>query len=165
VKYLFGVVLLALTLVPAAPADDLPAPLSVQRHGGVAGGDALYIPRGDILNVRNIQGGVIGDTNLDIGAGSTQDPGSIAFQFDVGTGIVDFFNGRTVRIVRIGPDRAEFFDVFGQLILSIGPRRTEFFSNGEQLLTIGPRRAVFDVPAVFKRGVKCKQKPCVRARR
>jgi hypothetical protein len=101
---------LALTAVPALAADLLedPGSLTVAPNAGAAGGDALILPRGDLLNVRNIQGGVIGDTNLDIGAGSTQHPGDLVLQYDVGTGRVLFYDGEKRLVARVGPRRAVF---------------------------------------------------------
>jgi hypothetical protein len=75
-----------LLAVPATAQDIIP-------NGGAAGGPALMLPHGDILNVRNIQGGIVEDPNLDIGAGSTEHPGDIALNFDVGR-CVRIFDGR-----------------------------------------------------------------------
>lgn len=63
----------------------------------------------DVLGVRNIQGGEAEDPNLSIGAGSTETPGTIDFQYDVGTGRVLFFNGRKQRIFVLGPRKAVFY--------------------------------------------------------
>ncbi len=55
---------------------------------------SLWLYNGDILNVRNVQGGVknddVGDLNLDIGGGSTEDPGEVVVNFDVGKGFAVF---------------------------------------------------------------------------
>ena len=62
---------------------------------------SLWLTAGDILNVRNIQGGVVsgdpGDLNLDLGAGSTQNPGTIVMNFDVGKN-TEVFDGRKNRM-------------------------------------------------------------------
>jgi hypothetical protein len=81
---------------------------SIEPTGGAAGGPALYLPRGDILNVRNIQGGVIGDLNLDIGAGSTEHPGSIVLNYDVGRCTV-IFDGRKRPLARFCPKGITFY--------------------------------------------------------
>lgn len=85
--------LLSAALVGLAPtatsASDGYIPANLTPHGGVEGGDALILPRGDILNVRNIQGGTIHDPNLDLGAGSSTHRGTLALNYDV---------GRTVKI-------------------------------------------------------------------
>ena len=80
-----AVVALAAVLLLCSPAVavDLP-PLSVDPNGGAAGGDALYIPRGDILNVRNIQGGTPGDPSLDIAAGDAAHHGRTVVNWDLG---------------------------------------------------------------------------------
>jgi hypothetical protein len=80
----------------------------VEPNGGAAGGPALYLPRGDILNVRNIQGGVIGDLNLDIGAGSTEHPGSIVLNYDVGRCTV-IYDGRKHKLARFCPSGITFY--------------------------------------------------------
>jgi hypothetical protein len=82
--------------------------VSTVPDGGAAGGDALYLPRGDILNVRNIQGGVIGDPNLDIGAGSTEHPGSLVLNYDVGRCTV-IFDGLKNPLARFCPGGITFF--------------------------------------------------------
>lgn len=57
--------------------------------GAVEGGDALYLPHGDILNVRNIQGGTADDPNLDIGAGDGKyHRGILSLNYDVGQAVV-----------------------------------------------------------------------------
>lgn len=70
---------------------------------------SLWLTAGDILNVRNIQGGVKssdkGDLNLDIGAGSTEDPGTIVMNFDVGKG-TEIFDGKKNRIAAFRRDVA-----------------------------------------------------------
>lgn len=85
--------LLAVAIV--APAQTIPG-------GGAAGGDALYLNRGDLIGVRNIQGGVVGDTNLDIGAGSTAEPGDIALNFDIGRDTL-IYDGHKHLLARFGP--------------------------------------------------------------
>lgn len=77
-----------LATTPAAAGDNY-APAQLLARGGVEGGDSLVIPDGDILNVRNIQGGTIHDPNLDLGAGSSTHRGTLALNYDV---------GRTVKI-------------------------------------------------------------------
>jgi len=61
---------------------------------------------GDLMNVRNVQGGQYvteggkvdkGMLNLDLGAGNSQDRGNIVLNFDVGNNL-EVFNGREQRI-------------------------------------------------------------------
>lgn len=60
--------------------------------GGHAGGDALHLPQGDLLNLRNIQGGTLAydpsDLNLDIGAGNEDNPARLGIGADVSGSIV-----------------------------------------------------------------------------
>lgn len=57
----------------------------------------LQLFNGDIINVRNVQGGVLtsetDDINLDIGAGSATNRGQIVMNWDVGNGVL-IYNGR-----------------------------------------------------------------------
>jgi len=89
---LIALLLLALTTAAIATADHTGTVTTIP-DGGAAGGPALYLPQGDLLNVRNIQGGVIGDPNLDIGAGSTEHPGNLILNWDVGVGTY-IYDGR-----------------------------------------------------------------------
>jgi hypothetical protein len=89
-------------------ADDGYQPSGFTPRGGVEGGDALVLPRGDILNVRNIQGGVIGNTNLDIGAGSTQHPGNIVMNWDVGRKTL-IYDGKKRLLASFGPHGIVFY--------------------------------------------------------
>lgn len=70
-------------------------------EGSAEGTVSVYIHKGDIENVRNIQGGTVDDPNLDIsagGAGGPDDPrGVLSLNFD---------NGRGVDIGRGRPNRA-----------------------------------------------------------
>lgn len=100
-------VLAVLAAAPTNAGDDY-APMTVQARGGVEGGDALILPRGDILNVRNIQGGMIGDTNLDIGAGSTEHPGNLSLNYDVGRRTL-IYDGRKRLIASFGPGGIKFY--------------------------------------------------------
>lgn len=89
---------------PAFPAlrisDKGAAKLDIYGSGAVEGGAAMYMPFGDIIGVRNIQGGTIGSLNLDIGAGSTQDPGDVVFNWDVGTA-TRVFDGHKSEIMSV----------------------------------------------------------------
>jgi hypothetical protein len=84
------------------------ASIAVVPAGGASGGDALYIPNGDIINVRNIQGGTIRDRNLDIGAGSTATPGNLVLNYDVGRCTV-IYNGHKHKLARFCPDGITFY--------------------------------------------------------
>jgi hypothetical protein len=92
-------------LASASPAvADAPG-LTVVPNGGAGGGPALYLPGGDLLNVRNIQGGVSGgavdDLNLDLGAGSTAEPGDIVLNYDVGRRVL-IYDGNKNLIAEFG---------------------------------------------------------------
>jgi hypothetical protein len=96
VSRLVAPVLVAALVAPFAGAQ------TIEPNGGAAGGDALYLPRGDIIGVRNIQGGVAGDLNLDLGAGSTATPGNVAVNYDVGRDTL-IYDGRKHLLARFGP--------------------------------------------------------------
>ncbi len=75
---------------------DAQGNLCVSITQGAAEGDfpTLTIHRGDIINVRNIQGGTQdGSPNLDLGAGSSERRGNIVCNWDVGNGLL-VYNGR-----------------------------------------------------------------------
>jgi len=80
--------------------------------GGAAGGDALMVPNGDIIGVRNIQGGTLADPpeslNLDIGAGSTEHPGDLVLNFDVGRDTL-IYDGHKRLLARFGPAGIRFY--------------------------------------------------------
>jgi hypothetical protein len=78
-------------------ASDLP--LNIKNEAGETVGQialgaaegsqflTLYLHRGDIVNVRNVQGGTVDTPNLDLGAGSDGSAGprgNIVLNFDVG---------------------------------------------------------------------------------
>lgn len=57
----------------------------------------LRIFNGDIINVRNVQGGTVDNPNLDLGAGdSGEHRGSVVVNWDVGNGFA-VFDGRKQR--------------------------------------------------------------------
>lgn len=104
---LLFILVLAFMFTNTSIASDYGA-ISIVPDGGAAGGDALYIPKGDILNVRNIQGGVIGDPNLDLGAGSEATPGNLVLQYDVGHKTI-IYDGRKRLVAVFGPNRIVFY--------------------------------------------------------
>ena len=72
------------------------------QMGSVAspGAATLVLPRGDIINVRNIQGGMVDDPNLDVGAGDgAEHRGVLSLNYDVGQS-VQIFDGRKAEIAR-----------------------------------------------------------------
>lgn len=93
---------------PTGTAQDIYAPIKVVPRGAVEGGDALYMPHGDILNVRNIQGGLSYQPNLDIGAGSSEHRGDIALNYDVGNRVL-IFDGRKRLVAKFGPRGIVFY--------------------------------------------------------
>jgi len=99
--------LLALLLVAApAAADDLSG-YRFEAGAGASGGTALFLPNGDLLNVRNVQGGMESDPNLDIGAGSAGHPGDVSLNWDVGR-CTKVWNGRKELIASFCPERVVF---------------------------------------------------------
>ena len=74
-------------------------------RAGANGGAALYLPLGDVLNVRNIQGGMVtsnrGDLNLDLGAGDSVNRGDIVLNYDVGRRVL-IFDGHKNVIAKFG---------------------------------------------------------------
>lgn len=72
---------------------------------------SMYLPMGDILGVRNIQGGTAGaggNLNLDLGAGSTEHPGDIVLNWDVGKR-TRIYNGRKKLVADFSPGGIDFY--------------------------------------------------------
>jgi hypothetical protein len=97
---------LAVTLALAIPAvAEAPAGYQFVARAGANGGAALYLPMGDVLNVRNIQGGMVtsdrGDLNLDLGAGDSVNRGDIVLNYDVGRRVL-IFDGHKNVIAKFG---------------------------------------------------------------
>jgi hypothetical protein len=107
---LLGAVVAAIGLQVPAGADD-PTVLVVPR-AGAAGGPAMYLPNGDLLNVRNIQGGTMSSDpsslNLDLGAGDTEHPGDVAINYDVGRDVI-IYDGHKRAVARIGSSGVIFY--------------------------------------------------------
>jgi hypothetical protein len=109
-----AVLIVALCLAIPATASD-PAivlvagtSLGIVPRGGAAGGDALYLNGGDIIGPRNLQGGGPGGQNFDIGAGSTQDPGDVVLNYDIGRcTVID--DGHKHMLARFCRGRIEFY--------------------------------------------------------
>lgn len=110
-RWLLAIAVVAVVLASPAIASHL-GRAYIAPDAGVEGGDALILPRGDILNVRNIQGGVVtgrrGDLNLDIGAGNSTHRGDIALQWDVGR-CTRIFDGMKRPIASFCPRRIVFY--------------------------------------------------------
>jgi hypothetical protein len=92
----------------ALSADATQPALHVVRGGGAAGGDAVYLPGGDLLNVRNIQGGTLGDLNLDLGAGNSHQRGNVVVNYDVGSDLL-VYDGHKHLVARIGRSGIVFY--------------------------------------------------------
>ena len=97
---------LAVTLALAIPAvAEAPGGYQFVAKAGANGGAALYLPLGDVLNVRNIQGGMVtsdrGDLNLDLGAGDSVNRGDIVLNYDVGRRVL-IFDGHKNVIAKFG---------------------------------------------------------------
>ena len=98
---------LLLLATPAAAGDNY-GPARILPRGGVQGGDALVIPNGDILNVRNIQGGTVHDPNLDLGAGSATHRGTLSLNYDVGR-TVKIYDGHKHLLARFDSHGIHFY--------------------------------------------------------
>lgn len=103
--------LIALILL-AAPAAAQDYGLTVIPHGGAAGGDALVCNNCDARGFRNIQGGSQANPpeslNLDIGAGSTANPGDLVLNYDVGRRTL-IYDGHKHLLASFGPDGIRFY--------------------------------------------------------
>lgn len=75
------------------------------EKGSVEGANygTVYIPNGDLLNVRNIQGGYVAPYDLDIAAGSAVNRGNVHFNYDCGNGVM-IYDGRTNVIATFSKD-------------------------------------------------------------
>ena len=72
---------------------------------------SLYLPMGDLMGVRNIQGGTAGkggNLNLDIGAGSTANPGDIVLNWDVGKRTL-IYDGHKRKLASFSPGGIDFY--------------------------------------------------------
>lgn len=76
--------------------------LSIVPRGGAAGGDAVYCNGCDVIGPRNVEGGGPDGTNFDIGAGSTQNPGDLVLNYDVGRNTL-IYDGHKHLVARFGP--------------------------------------------------------------
>lgn len=106
-----GAVVLTGLLAAPAVAGDWP-PAQFVRHAGAAGGDALYLPMGDVLNVRNIQGGYQtgrrADLNLDLGAGNSTQRGDVVVNWDVGNRTL-IYDGHKHLVASFSAKRVRFY--------------------------------------------------------
>jgi hypothetical protein len=82
--------------------------LAIVPRGGAGGGDALYLNGGDIIGPRNLQGGGPGGQPFDIAAGSTEDPGNLSLNWDVGRSTL-IYDGHKHLIARFGPTGITFY--------------------------------------------------------
>ena len=91
---------------------EAPAGYPFVTSGGASGGDALYLPLGDVLNVRNIQGEMVtsnrGDLNLDLGAGDSVNRGDIVLNYDVGRRVL-IFDGHKNVVAKFGARGIVFY--------------------------------------------------------
>jgi hypothetical protein len=85
----------------------------------------LRLFNGDILNVRNVQGGTVDNPNLDLGAGSdgTSGPrGNVVVNWDVGDQF-RVYNGRKTEVFGVNEKRTSTSGVNDRLITSRIPHR------------------------------------------
>ena len=69
---------------------------------------SLFMPNGDIVGPRNMQGGSNADPNFDIGAGSTQNPGNVNVNWDIGRDL-NVYDGRKHLIASFTRDGVDFY--------------------------------------------------------
>ena len=94
-----------------------PGTVTVIQGGGAEGGPALYLNNGDVIGVRNIQGGTVtnsrGSLNLDLGAGSSADRGDIVLNWDTGRCTLLYAGhpewGARNRVAKFCPDGITFY--------------------------------------------------------
>jgi hypothetical protein len=98
----------AAVVAPAGAAFGDIAGFTIIPGGGAAHGDAAYCDTCDIIGVRNIQGGSNREQNLDIGAGTTDRPGNLSLNYDIGR-CTQVFNGRKALIASMCPERVVFY--------------------------------------------------------
>jgi hypothetical protein len=102
-------VVLALAVPAVAQA---PGGYQFVAQAGANGGAALYLPMGDLLNVRNVQGGMVtgnrSDLNLDLGAGDSMNRGDIVLNYDVGKRVL-IYDGHKKVIAKFGPRGIVFY--------------------------------------------------------
>jgi hypothetical protein len=82
--------------------------LGIVPRGGADGGDALYLNGGDIIGPRNLQGGGPSGSSFDIGAGSTNNPGDLVLNYDVGRRVL-IFDGHKHLVASFGPNGIAFY--------------------------------------------------------
>jgi hypothetical protein len=104
--------------------------LAMVPRGGAAGGDAVYCNGCDVIGPRNLQGGGPGGQPFDIGAGSTEDPGNLVFNWDVGDKSL-FYAGQT------------WLPRERRLLLSVSRDGTRMWFNGRLLAWFGSSGIVF----------------------
>lgn len=100
--------LAAAVIAPVAGAAADATGWTIVPGGGAAHGDAAYCDTCDIIGVRNIQGGSNREQNLDIGAGSTANPGDLSLNYDIGR-CTQIWNGHKQPIATFCPDRVQFY--------------------------------------------------------
>jgi hypothetical protein len=100
--------IVAAVIGPVAAAGADATGWTIVPGGGAAHGDAAYCDTCDIIGVRNIQGGSNREQNLDIGAGTTANPGDLALNYDIGR-CTQIWNGQKQPIATFCPDRVQFF--------------------------------------------------------
>ena len=103
---LAGLVAAAVAPVAGAAADA--TGWSIVPGGGAAHGDAAYCNNCDVIGVRNLQGGNALEPNLDIGAGTTAQPGDLSLNYDIGR-CTQVWNGHKQPIATMCPNRVVFY--------------------------------------------------------
>jgi hypothetical protein len=100
--------LVAAAVAPVAGAAADATGWSIVPGGGAAHGDAAYCNNCDVIGVRNLQGGNALEPNLDIGAGTTAQPGDLSLNYDIGR-CTQVWNGHKQPIATMCPNRVVFY--------------------------------------------------------
>jgi hypothetical protein len=100
--------LVAAVVAPVAGAAADATGWTIVPGGGAAHGDAAYCNNCDVIGVRNLQGGNALEPNLDIGAGTTAQPGDLSLNYDIGR-CTQVWNGHKQPIAIMCPNRVVFY--------------------------------------------------------
>ena len=82
-------------------------PIPYDPVGGVNGGGVFWEPNGDAY-FRNYGGGTNKDPNVDIGAGSTEHPGTLSLNWDVGKKVI-IYDGKKNKLAEFSSKGIFFY--------------------------------------------------------
>jgi hypothetical protein len=100
------VLIFATVLVAWAPGVAWAPVMQTPTHVPAPGSSDC--PGCDLLGYSNIQGGTADEPNLDIGAGSTDNPGAIVLNYDVGR-TTAVYDGQKHLLATFGPQGIVFY--------------------------------------------------------